>query len=266
MKITIVTPTFNSQTTIARNIASVKAQNYSEIEHLFIDNQSSDETIAIINDLYSDSGNFKIISEADRGIADAFSKGVVKANGDVVAILNSDDEYTDVNIIEKVMSSFEDPSVYFVHGDMEFLDDQFGSNIRKPLNCDIRYAMPYNHPSFFVRKKLYQEIGVFKLDYQYAMDFEWVCRLYRDPTDLKYKGVYLNDVGPLVIMHAGGASDVHELRSINEVERALKEHGFWDFTAWKNQFLRRMRIKLKKLLSSVGLHFVVKIWRNLKWS
>lgn len=265
MKITIVTPTYNSATTIKRNILSVQSQNYENIEHLFIDNLSTDETISIIHEMYKGKENYKIISESDKGISDAFSKGVIAAGGEIVAILNSDDEYYSSDIISKVMSSFEDDSTYYVHGDMEFLDEKYGSNIRQPLQCDLRYAMPYNHPSFFVRKKLYQEVGVFKLDYRYAMDFEWVCRLYKNPFEQKYKGVYLINHGPLVKMHAGGASDIHELKSIDEVERALKEHGFWDFTAFKNQFFRRLRIRIKKTLITLKLDFFVKIWRQNKW-
>jgi glycosyltransferase involved in cell wall biosynthesis len=265
MKITIVTPTFNSAATIRRNIESVRSQTYSEIEHLFIDNESSDETREIIKSAYADSGNYRIISEKDQGISDAFSKGVIEASGDVVAILNSDDEYFNSSVISNVMNAFSDPAIYFVHGDMEFLDDQFGSNIRRPLLCDIRYAMPYNHPSFFVRKKLYQEIGVFKLEYRFAMDFEWVCRLYKNHHETKYGNVYLNRIGPLVRMHAGGASDVNELKSIYEVERALKEHGFWDLKAQYNQLLRRLRIKMKTFLSFLGLSSAIKVWRKLKW-
>lgn len=265
MKITVVTPTFNSAETIHRNINSVKAQDYGEVEHLFIDNQSTDGTLDLIQEIYGDSQNYRIISEQDQGISDAFSRGVLKASGDIIAILNSDDEYRDHKVLSEVMNTFEDDKVYFVHGDMEFIDDNYGSNIRRPLLCDIRYAMPFNHPSFFVRKRLYQEVGVFKLDYRLAMDFEWVCRLYDREAKLKYKGIYLNEVGPLVRMHAGGASDINELRSIDEVERALREHDFWNTSAWWNQFLRRMRIRLKKVFHSLGLQFVIKIWRKLKW-
>jgi glycosyltransferase involved in cell wall biosynthesis len=265
VKITIVTPTFNSAATISRNIDSVRMQDYPLVEHLFIDNMSTDETLEIIKDKYGDDGEYRIVSEQDQGISDAFSKGVIQASGDVIAILNSDDEYTNAHVLSSIMKIFENDEIGFVHGDMEFIDENHGSNIRKPLLCDLRYAMPYNHPSFFVRKKIYQEVGVFKLDYRFSMDFEWVCRLYRDPISLKFNGYYLANTGPLVKMHAGGASDVNEMKSINEVERALREHGFWDFKACINQALRRWRIRLKKVFSLMGMNFMIKFWRKLKW-
>lgn len=265
MKITVVTPTFNSEKTISRNIASVQSQDYPEIEHLFIDNKSTDRTLEIIEELYRGKSNFRIISEKDKGISDAFSKGVMVADSEIVAILNSDDEYVNSSILAQVAKAFEDTNIVYVHGDMEFVDEEYGTNIRKPLLCDIQYGMPFNHPSFFVRKSLYEEIGSFKLEYRFAMDFEWVCRLFNEKNHERFQGFYLEQSGPLVRMHAGGASDINELKSIDEVERALKEHGLWNFSACRYQFLRRLRIRLKKILSNLGLNSIIKIWRQFKW-
>jgi len=206
-----------------------------------------------------------VYSEKDKGISEAFNRGISKASSEVIGILNSDDEYYDEFVLERIAKAFQDSSVDFVHGDMLFVDEDLGTNVRKPLMCPLTYAMPYNHPTMFFRRRVYDEIGLFDLNYRYAMDFELVCRMYHSPEACKFKGVYLAG-DPIVKMHAGGVSDAMEIRSIDEVERALKEHGLWSSTAFFNLALRRFRIRLKSILKLVRLNILVKIWRKYKWS
>ncbi|MFT6069526.1 MAG: glycosyltransferase involved in cell wall biosynthesis [Bacteriovoracaceae bacterium] len=266
MKISIVTPTFNSEKTIERTIRSILNQNLFDLEIILVDNESSDETVSIAQNLMEGrSEKLLTIVEKDSGISDAFSKGVLASSSEVVGILNSDDEYFNSKVLNRVMKAFEDPNVDFVHGDMLFIDDKHGTNIRKPLMCSLKYAMPINHPTFFLRKKVYNEIGVFKLDYRFAMDFELMCRMYRDAETCKYKGFYLSG-DPIVSMYAGGVSWTHELKSIDEVEKALKAYGFWDAEAKKHQDNRRRRIKIKNFLMRLRLDPLVKVWRRLKWN
>jgi glycosyltransferase involved in cell wall biosynthesis len=265
MRISIITPTFNSEKTLKRTLNSILNQTHKEVESLVVDNISSDATIDIAKNLFKDQEQQLItIVESDQGISDAFSKGVLAATSEVVGILNSDDEYFDEFVLERVCEAFKDPSVDFVHGDMLFIDDKHGTNIRKPLMCSLKYAMPINHPTFFLRKRVYNEIGVFDLGYRYAMDFELLCRMYLDADTCKYNGLYLKG-NPIVSMYAGGVSWTHEIVSITEVERALKQYGFWDNQARTNQELRKFRIRTKSILSFLNLNFLVKVWRGKKW-
>lgn len=265
MKISIVTPTFNSEKTIERTIRSILSQNIFDLEIILVDNESTDATVSIARKLMEGrSEKLHTIVEKDSGISDAFSKGVLAAKAEIIGILNSDDEYFNNEVLGRVLKTLQDDSVDFVHGDMLFIDEKHGTNIRKPLMCSLKYAMPINHPTFFLRKRVYNEIGVFKLDYRYAMDFELLCRMYSDAETCKYKGFYLQG-DPIVSMYAGGVSWTHELKSIDDLERALKTYGFWDAEARKNQNRRRGRIKLKNFLMSLGLDPVVKIWRRYKW-
>lgn len=265
LKISVVTLTWNSEKTVADTVNSVIAQMYPNIEHVIIDNVSTDQTLQIAKDLYARAGReLKIVSESDKGISDGFNKGIMAATGDVVVFLNSDDVYDDENLLQKVAEAFEDPEVMFVHGDMFFEDHEFGSNRRKPLFCSLDYGMPFNHPTMFIRKSLYEKVGTFDLSYRYAMDFHLVCRMYDSVESCKYKGVYLEEPC-FVIMRAGGISDTQELRSIDDVERALKETKHYNFSAFINLFMRRMRIRLKKILSILGLGHLVKMWRRMKW-
>ena len=265
VKISVVTLTFNSELTIKETIKSVISQTYPNIEHVIIDNVSTDKTLQIVSDLYDEvDKKYKVISEKDQGISDGFNKGIAASNGEVVVFLNSDDVYCDKDLLETVAKAFENPEVMFVHGDMFFEDPDFGSNRRKPLFCDLDYGMPFNHPTMFIRKSLYDEIGNFDLSYRYAMDFHLVCRMFQSVKKCKYKGIYLSDPC-FVLMRAGGISDTQELRSIDDVERSLKENHLYSFKAFINLFMRRSRIRIKKRLSTLGLQIIVKVWRRLKW-
>ena len=96
MKISVITPTFNSEKTIAGNIHSIINQTHKDFEHIIIDNISADKTIELAKNYYLSAGivdRLIIISEKDNGISDAFNKGIKAASGEIIAILNSDDAY-----------------------------------------------------------------------------------------------------------------------------------------------------------------------------
>jgi glycosyltransferase len=267
MKISVITPTYNSRKTIEQNVQSLLDQNYKNFEQIIIDNLSDDDTLTKIERLYKNDANIdklRILSEKDNGIAEAFNKGINKANGEVIGILNSDDQYYDQSVFEKVMNCFKDKNVLFAHGSICFDDRVYGTNIRKPLLCKVTAAMPYNHPTMFFRKEVYKKYGFFDVDYKFAMDFEFITRLNRSVIDFDRKGVYL-DGEPLVKMSAGGASWKNELDSIEETKRALKKHDYWNFDAKKNYFLRKLRTKIKYWLSAIKMEKVITRWRKRKW-
>lgn len=266
MKVSVITPTYNSQKTILDTVRSVLTQTHQDIEHIIVDNESTDRTIELIKNEYAgaDSSRLKILRGKDRGISDAFNKGVKQSTGEIICILNSDDFFSSSQSIALVGQAFQDPSVDIVHGNIYFEDPEQGSNLRKPLQCPITEAMPFNHPAFFARQSVYRQVGPFKLDYRYAMDFEWTARLYDRNSNLKYKAHYL-DGRPLSTMRGGGASHKNELLSIDEVERALKENGLWNAQAQKAVSARRRRIRLKGPLLKLRLGVFVKIWRAWKW-
>jgi len=267
MKISIITPTYNSQETIVRNISSVITQSYNNYEQIIIDNKSSDDTILIAKEIYNGHGlidRLKIVCEKDNGIADAFNKGIKSASGDIIAILNSDDAYYNKQVFEKASNIFKDSKILFMHGDIYFNDPVYGSNIRKPLLCSVTTAMPYNHPSMFLRKELYEKFGLYDVSYKYSMDYEFIIRLEKLFPGFRGKGKYYSEQ-PIAIMYSGGASWNNELKSIEESKVALKKHGFWNSTARENYLLRIIRTHFKKYLYKLNLSGVVKYWRNKKW-
>ena len=267
MKISIITPTNNSENNIDKCVQSIISQTYKNFEHIVVDNLSTDRTVEIVKNIYLEndlSSKLRIISEKDGGISDAFNKGIEATTGDIITILNSDDYYFSQNVFEEVDKAFNNPKIMFVHGNILFKDDLYGSNIRKPLLCDVRKAMPFNHLTMFLRKELYKQIGLFDIKYKYAMDFDLICRLHKSINNLKFISVHL-DSEPMVVMKAGGASWSNELKSIEETKKSLKEHGYWNYPAKKNYLFRILRTRMKKYMNIFKLNFLVKYWRSKKW-
>ena len=267
MKISVITPTFNSEKFIRQNTKSVLAQSHADYEHIIVDNQSSDATLEFIRQEYELkelSEKLVVVSEKDDGISDAFNKGIGLASGEVIAFLNSDDYYFNEDVFQKVNDAFKSEEILFIHGDIYFEDEKHGSNIRRPLMCPLQQGMPFNHPAMFVRKKCFEESGFFDKSFHLAMDFEIICRMTKRIPKFLAQGYYLEGT-PLVHMRGGGASWLKEKESVLEVKSALKKNEFWNSSAFYSYVLRRSRILLKSFLENIGLNFLVKIWRNRKW-
>lgn len=263
MKISVITPTFNSEKTIAKNVESILKQSYKDFEHIIIDNLSNDKTLQIVNELYKNSlTNLRIISEKDNGISDAFNKGIIAASGDIIGILNSDDYYYSDNVFEQVANDLKKLQHLFFHGDVLFIDPKYGSYLRKPYNLDTFKTMPLNHPTMFIKKEVYSRIGLYDISYRYSMDFEFYCRLKNSYPDLKNR-IYYFDKNPVVVMRSGGESWTNEIRSILEVKNAVKKHQLVNFKLLLQIHLRLFRTYFKMFLDKVGLTFLVQFWRKI---
>ena len=179
MTLSIITPTFNSAATLRDTLQSVASQTYSDIEHIIVDSLSRDNTLEIVRAFPHVR---KLVSEKDKGIFDGMNKGLSLATGDVVGILNSDDLYQHSQVIEKVMDRFSDPAVDVVYGDLLYVD-------ASDLNRVVRYWKAGNysrksfyngwmppHPTFFVRRKYYEQFGNFHIELRSAADYELMLR------------------------------------------------------------------------------------------
>lgn len=223
--ISIITATYNSAATIADCLTSVSSQTW-PCEHIIIDGASKDNTVEIVRGV---SASARIFSEPDDGIYDAMNKGIRLATGDIVGILNSDDFYAGPHVLEKVANRFRQSGVDVLFADLVYV---------RPDNLDrvVRYYsgigftpekfawgwMP-PHPTFFVRRELYERYGLFHTDYQIAADYELTARFLARH---KVRYAYLPEV--IVKMRAGGVS-TRGLRSTwilnREILRACAENG-----------------------------------------
>ncbi len=221
IKVAIITSSFNSSDTIADTIISVNNQTYSNIEHVFIDGKSSDDSIEIINKI---SIREKIvISEKDKGIYDAMNKGVAIANGDIIAILNSDDFYADENVVADIVALFEKNGADAVYADLDYVTGDKTKIVRKWRSGNYSHGifkwgwMP-PHPTLFLKKEVYEKYGNFNLSLKSAADYEIMLRFIHKQ---KIKIAYLEKV--TVKMRVGGLSNSsikHRLFANNEDRRA----------------------------------------------
>jgi len=205
MKISIITVTYNSATTIQDTLESVQSQNYNDIEHIIIDGASMDKTLEIISQFTHVS---KIVSEPDKGIYDAMNKGIELTKGDIIGILNSDDLFYDSNTIDCVAEIFKNnDDIDAVYGNMNYFETK---NPEKKIRFwksipfyqfffEDGYIIP--HPTLFVRKKVYDETGLYYPNFKLGSDYEFMLRAFKI---YNFKPYYLNKT--LVKMRMGGES------------------------------------------------------------
>lgn len=218
MKITVVTVAYNSMATIADTVRSVQMQTYPDIEHLIIDGNSTDKTLDVVAAFHNP--KIRIISEPDFGIYDAMNKGFSHSTGDVIGFLNADDYFVDINVIERIANEFEDSDVKATFGDLIYVSRDGKKIMRywKSEKCNSRnLALGWHppHPTFYVRRTLFERNGNFCLDYKLAADVELMIRYLKDPN---IKTSYIPVV--LVCMRIGGVTN-NSMRNIWKQNREI---------------------------------------------
>ncbi len=202
IKVSIVTVTYNSASTIRRAIESVLAQDYKSIEYIIIDGNSTDSTLDIIREFEGQIA--RVVSEPDKGIYDAMNKGIALATGDIVGILNSDDYFSHASVVSTIVNQF-DETVDAVYGDVQFVSASTGKVVRyfsskKFRPSRLKMGLSPAHPSFYVKREYYERYGNYNTDYRIAADFDLFARFFQTP--IRYK--YIQE--PLVTMRHGGIS------------------------------------------------------------
>ena len=245
IRVSLITVTYNAESTIERCIRSVIAQNYQNIEYIVIDGASTDSTIQIIN-RYAQ--NIKIvISEPDKGMYDALNKGIKLATGDIVGILNADDYFASDDILTDVATVFMHSNTDVLYGNLDFVDvnetiiRKWRTRAYKRGNFDWGW-MPA-HPTFYCRKSLFNSFGVYSLEHGTAADYELMLRFMHKTEVNAY---FLDKV--MVKMQCGGMSNK------NPVSR-IKAWRF-DLKAMRKNGIKFPLIALiMKPLRKMGQHF-----------
>ena len=209
IKVSIITVSYNSVDTIEKTIQSVLKQSYQYIEYIIIDGLSTDGTQQIV-EKYIDRIAY-YVSEKDDGLYDAMNKGIQMATGEIIGIINSDDWYAE-NTIEDVVDYFLQTEAELVYGKIinVLQGKEIQENWQIPLD-HMWYEMAISHPSVFVKKKIYEQLGVFNTAYKLAADYELLLRLYSK----KVKFCYLDKV--IAYYRSGGVSETRRKESVDEV-------------------------------------------------
>lgn len=244
--ISIITTTMNSSGTIRDTLRSVQEQTHPEVEHIIIDGVSNDGTLEIVNSF----PHVKIIrTEPDTGIYDAMNKGIRLASGDIIGFLNSDDFYPNSGILSKVAEAFTQYDTDSCYGDLQYVDKFDTSVIVRNWksgsfnrNKFITGWMP-PHPTFFVKKQVYEKYGLFDLGLRSSADYELMLRLlYKHQISTHY----ISET--LVKMRTGGQSNVtigNRLRANGEDKLAWIINGLEPqfYTTWLKPIRKIMQYK-----------------------
>ncbi len=178
-KISVITPCFNSVHTIRETIESVHQQNYPNLEHIIMDGGSKDGTLAILQ-AYP---HLNWVSEKDSGHFDAMNKGIAKATGEFIVVLNADDCFRP-GVLEKVATAFAaHPEWDALFADVIYVDADGREIYRREeavYDYDVmRFALDYVcHHTLFVKRAVYERIGNYRQkDFLNAADYEFKLRM-----------------------------------------------------------------------------------------
>ena len=189
--------------TIEKTLLSVANQSYENIEHIIVDGNSKDNTIDICK---SYSHISKILSEPDKGVYDAFNKGIKLATGDVIGFLNADDTFYNENSIQDIVDAFSNNETDIVYGNLDYVNEE-GKVIRNWISRPyakglVKKAWMPAHPSFYCKKEVYDRLGGYNDSFKIAGDFE-LCLRFLEVNQIS--SYYLNK--KVVKMLVGGISN-----------------------------------------------------------
>jgi glycosyltransferase involved in cell wall biosynthesis len=229
--VSIITVVYNGEKYLEETILSVLNQTYPNIEYIIIDGGSTDNTVNIIKK-YEHLIDYWV-SEKDKGISDAFNKGITLAKGDIIGIINADDWY-EKDAVQVVISIFKSSSeTQIVCGKMNFFN-QKKCTIMKSFPKRLWMGMSVAHPTTFVKKELYNSIGLFNDNLKFAMDYAFLLKSYYQSV-----GIFALD-HTIANMRSGGSANSNRLLAYNEVIQISKPY--------KNHIFIAIYYTCKKLL------------------
>lgn len=225
--ISIITASFNNESTIRNTIESIKNQTFTDIEHIIIDNCSTDKTLSIIKE-YEGSYSLKWLSEPDKGIADALNKGLKQAKGKYILIIHADDELINPSILNEIYPDLKNQQYDIVNFAI-IKDHPIKGKIlilNKPL-WQIHFKIPtLRHQGAFIHRRLHDKIGKYCTDYRIALDYDFFYRCVINKANIKI------DTRPISIMGGVGiGSDKRSLPTRIEedyrVQKNNEKNLFW---------------------------------------
>ena len=253
--VSIITIVFNGEKDIQQTMDSVLQQSYGSVEYIVIDGGSTDATVSILEEYDSQLTFWE--STPDKGISDAFNKGIKRANGEIIGLINAGDWY-EPNAVECVVDAFlAEKEVGVVCGALQFWKGTKLEYLCRSVPGLLEREMSITHPTCFVRKTLYSRFGMFSLDYKLAMDYELLLRLKTN------SAVFVSLDTVLANMQHDGISEENWKKALQETHRARTEllgDSFFS-TIWYYYFLtvkRGTRIVMEKL----GLNRLLHFYRN----
>jgi glycosyltransferase involved in cell wall biosynthesis len=240
--ISIVTVVYNGEGHIEQTIQSVISQEYENVEYIVIDGGSTDGTLDILKQYEGQIDYW--VSEPDRGISDAFNKGVTLCQGEWVGLINADDWYEP----QALSSILTYPDAEVLYGNMQVWRNGVKNLVHLSSHENMHKQMSLNHPSVFIRRRVYQRLGCFDHDFKLAMDYELLIRFLCNGVRFEY----INQV--LTNFRDGGASDEGQILALQEVKAAkLRYKTVSNWMCHFQYFLASNKYRLAIFIRKVGL-------------
>ena len=220
-KLSVITVTYNAEHTLERTLKSVREQTYPAIEHIIVDGNSNDGTVALIHRYENE--RLKWISEPDKGLYDAMNKGIKMATGDYLCFLNAGDTFYDTDTVQKIFaSSDEGHSPDILYGETAIVDDNgrflHMRRLQAPKNLtwkSFKHGMVVCHQAFIVKREL---VEPYDLSYRFSADFDWCIRMMK-----KAKNIYNTDLILVDYLNAG-MTTANRKASLRERYRIMEKH------------------------------------------
>lgn len=253
--LSIVTVVRNGAATLERTIASVLAQE-GEREYLIIDGGSTDGTVEILQ-RYADRIDYWV-SEPDGGIADAFNRGVVAARGRYIGLINADDWY-EPGALTAVAQALAHGDADIVYGWLQCWRDGEPDFLVGGDHERLDTGMTIAHPASFVRRALYEQVGLFNTDLRYAMDYEFMLRA-------RAAGARFQRIDRVLAhLTQGGLGDRHWRDSLAEVAKVRTRYvaragGAWRWRVYYAQHL--LRAAGRRVADRLGLRGLRRLWNR----
>lgn len=277
MKISIVTACYNRETTIRDSIKSVLDQDYRNIEYVIVDGASSDKSLESILSQIREYGfeikdlsfgkrkyfescqdqqpQIKILSEPDSGMYEAINKGIRMATGDVIGLCHSDDVLYSNNCLSQVAQRINVSNADLLYANGIYIDNKLNERIvRRWISGNyslwkVRHGWLPLHPTCFIRKKLYDELGLYDEQFKIAADTDLLLRfLIRDDINITYLNVFLTK------MQMGGLS-TNLLNVVKMWREDIKVYR-------KNGFTHVYFLKLQKMMQKFPQFIMAKLKKN----
>ena len=246
MKISIITATYNSAATVRDTLESVLQQTHQDWELIIEDGLSKDDTLSIVRE-YEPlcKGRMRIFSEKDNGIYDAMNRGIARATGEIIGILNSDDFYHDEHVLADINRAMEEQPIDCIYGDLKYIQADNKTQVVRIWKSSqhengafLRGWHPA-HPTFYARRNCYEKLGMFDTSFPISADFELMLRF------LEVEGLRNRYIPRYFIKMRTGGESTRNLSNIirgnRGILRALRKNGFKPSSFF---ILRRLLTKL----------------------
>ena len=243
--VSIVTASFNNAQTIRDALQSVANQTYPNIEHIVVDGVSTDKTLEIIKEF----SRIILVSEKDRGVYDAFNKGWKLAKGEIIAYLNADDFYENKTAVADMVETMQAKQTDSAWADLVYVSPKNPEKILRYWQSSeyrpgiFQRGWAPAHPTFFVRRELFEKFGGFDEQFKIAADYELMLRFLGVH---KVSGTYLPKV--LVRMRHGGMSN----RPLNILWANWEVYQAWQKNGLRGGWFTAIRKPISKLKNFFG--------------